>query len=196
MKSLLPLLVTAVICLFFVFDNSKLRKGNTRLCSNIETLRDTVKHYTIADSLNAATVAELQYSKKELLKQYKEDQELIKQLTKNAKLQSLKKIEVVKYDTIITELRDTIITDSGIFKKHFKYTSKWTDISGFIKDDSIQVAVANRESLVITESLVKKKFWFFKLPIRIFGYKNKRIDVVSRNPNTQIQSVEYVNICE
>lgn len=196
MKSLLPFLATVAICLFFAFDNSKLRKENTRLCSNIETLHDTITRYAIADSLNAATVAELLYSKKEMLKRYEKDQKLIKQLTKNAELHSLKKIEVIKYDTIITELHDTIITDSGIFKKHFKYTSKWTDISGFIKDDSIQVAVANRESLVITESLVKKKFWFFKLPVRIFGYKNKRIDVVSRNPNTQIQSVEFVNICE
>ena len=86
---------------------------------------------------------------------------------------------------------DTIIVDSA---KYFKYNSKWTDIEGYIMQDSLSMSIANREALLITESLEKKKFWFMRLPIWLFGYKNKRLDVVSRNPNTQIQSVEYINV--
>ena len=174
-----------------IYDNNKLRKSNKTLNNNIEVLYDSVAHYKVADSLNAAKVAELQFSEKELLRLHNDDKVLIKQLTKKAKLQAVEKIETVMHDTITLELRDTIIVDSA---KYFKYSSKWTDVEGYIMQDSLSMSIENREALLITESLEKKKFWFMRLPIWLFGYKNKRLDVVSRNPNTQIQSVEYVNV--
>lgn len=185
------LFILAVVSAVSVYDNGKLRKSNKVLCSNIEVLYDSVAHYKVADSLNAAKVAELQFSEKELLRLYCEDKILIEQLTKKAKLQTVEKIETVTHDTITVELRDTLLVDSV---KHFKHNSKWTDIEGCITQDSLSINIANREALLITESLEKKKFWFMKLPIWLFGYKNKRLDVVSRNPNTQIQSVEYINV--
>lgn len=174
-----------------IYDNNKLRKSNKTLNSNIEVLYDSVAHYKVADSLNAAKVAELQFSEKELLRLYNEDRVLIEQLTKKAKLQTFEKIETIIHDTITVELRDTLLVDSA---KYFKYNSKWTDVEGYIMQDSLSMNIANREALLITESLEKKKFWFIRLPIWLFGYKNKRLDIVSRNPNTQIQSVEYINV--
>lgn len=174
-----------------IYDNIKLRKSNMVLRNNVEVLCGSVANYKVADSLNAAKVAELQFSEKELLRLYNDDKVLIKQLTKKAKLQAVEKIETVMHDTITLELRDTIIVDSA---KYFKYSSKWTDVKGYIMRDSLSMSIANREALLITESLEKKKFWFMRLPIWLFGYKNKRLDVVSRNPNTQIQSVEYINV--
>lgn len=188
---LILFLVLVAISAISIYDNNKLRKSNKALHNNIEVLYDSVAHYKVADSLNAAKVAELQFSEKELLRLYNDDKVLIEQLTKKAKLQTVEKIETVMYDTITLELRDTIIVDSV---KYFKYNSKWTDIEGYIMQDSLSINIANREALLITESLEKKKFWFMRLPIWLFGYKNKRLDVVSRNPNTQIQSVEYVNV--
>ena len=184
-------LVLIAISIISIHDNSKLRKSNTTLQSNIEVLYDSVAHYKVADSLNAAKVAELQFKEKELLQLYNEDKALIKQLTKNAKLQTVEKIKTVVHDTITVECRDTLLVDSA---KYFKYNSKWTDIEGYIMRDSLSINIANREDLLITESLEKKKFWFMRLPVWLFGYKNKRLDVVSRNPNTQIQSVEYINV--
>lgn len=174
-----------------VSDNNRLRKDNKALNNNIEVLYDSVVHYKVADSLNAAKVAELQFSEKRLLRLYNEDRVLIEQLTKKAKLQTVEKIKAVMHDTITVELRDTLLLDSA---KYFKYNSKWTDVEGYIVQDSLSINIANREALLITESLEKKKFWFIRLPIWLFGYKNKRLDVVSRNPNTQIQSVEYINV--
>lgn len=185
------LFILIVVSAVSVYDNGKLRKSNKALHSNIEVLYDSVAHYKVVDSLNAAKVAELQFSEKELLRLYCEDKILIEQLTKKAKLQTVEKIETVTHDTITVELRDTLLVDSV---KHFKHNSKWTDIEGYITQDSLSINIANREALLITESLEKKKLWFMKLPIWLFGYKNKRLDVVSRNPNTQIQSVEYVNV--
>lgn len=174
-----------------IYNNIKLRKNNKVLRNNIEVLYDSVVHYKVADSLSAAMVAELQFSEKELLRLYNEDKVLIEQLTKKAKLQTIEKIETVMRDTITVELRDTLLVDSA---KYFKYNSKWTDVEGYIMRDSLSMNITNREALLITESLEKKKFWFMRLPIWLFGYKNKRLDVVSRNPNTQIQSVEYINV--
>ena len=174
-----------------IYDNNKLRKSNKALNNNLEVLYDSVAHYKVADSLNAAKVTELQFSEKELLRLYNEDKVLIEQLTKKAKLQTVEKIETVMHDTITVELRDTLLVDLA---KYFKYNSKWTDVEGYIMRDSLSMNITNREALLITESLEKKKFWFMRLPIWLFGYKNKRLDVVSRNPNTQIQSVEYINV--
>lgn len=174
-----------------IYDNNKLRKSNAALQNNIEVLYDSITHYKVADSLNAAKVAELQFKEKELLQLHDEDKVIIKRLTKNAKLQTVEKIETVMHDTIIAEYRDTLLVDPA---KHFKYNSKWTDIEGYIMQDSLSINITNREALLITESLEKKKFWFMRLPIWLFGYKNKRLDVVSRNPNTQIKSVEYINV--
>lgn len=180
-----------VISVASVSDNNRLRKNNKALNNNIEVLYDSVVHYKVADSLNAAKVAELQLSEKKLLRLYNEDRVLIKQLTKKAKLQTVEKIKAVMHDTITVELRDTLLLDSA---KYFKYNSKWTDVEGYVMQDSLSINIANREALLITESIEKKKFWFIRLPIWLFGYKNKRLDVVSRNPNTQIQSVEYINV--
>lgn len=193
MKQIKIILLFMLITIYAasIYDNNKLRKSNKVINNNLEVLYDSVAHYKVADSLNAAKVAELQFSEKELLRLYNDDKVLIEQLTKKAKLQTVEKIETVMHDTITLKLRDTIIVDSA---KYFKYNSKWTDIEGYIMQDSLSINIANREALLITESLEKKKFWFMRLPIWLFGYKNKRLDVVSRNPNTQIQSVEYVNV--
>lgn len=174
-----------------IYYNNKLRKSNDALNNNIEVLYDSVVHYKVADSLNAAKVAELQFSEKKLLQLYNEDRVLIEQLTKKAKLQTVEKIETIIHDTVTVKLRDTLLLDSA---KYFKYNSKWSDVEGYITQDSLSMNITNREALLITESLEKKKFLFIRLPIWLFGYKNKRLDVVSRNPNTQIQSVEYINI--
>lgn len=185
---LFMLIAISAVSLYF---NNKLRKSNDVLNNNIEVLYDSVVHYKVADSLNAAKVAELQFSEKKLLQLYNEDIVLIEQLTKKAKLQTVEKIEAIIHDTITVKLRDTLLLDSA---KYFKYNSKWSDVEGYITQDSLSMNITNREALLITESLEKKKFWFIRLPIWLFGYKNKRLDVVSRNPNTQIQSVEYINV--
>lgn len=185
------LFILIAISAVSIYDNNKLRKSNKVLRSNIEVLYDSVAHYKVADSLNAVKTTELQFSEKELLRLYNEDKVLIEQLTKKAKLQTVEKIKTVMRDTITVELRDTLLVDSA---KYFKYNSKWTDVEGYIAQDSLSMNITNRESLLITESLEKKKFWFMRLPIWLFGYKNKRLDVVSRNTNTQIQSVEYINV--
>ena len=72
--------------------------------------------------------------------------------------------------------------------------SRWTDLHGFISNDTLQVKIINREELILVESLQRKKFLGIKLPGWLFGYKREILDVVSRNPNTTIQDIEYVKL--
>ena len=187
----------AIALLVSVNNNVKLRDENKILNTNVEALCDSVSHYKVADSLNAVTVAELQFKKDELLSLRKEDQEIIKQLTKKVKLQTAEVLELKNKLQLSAALRDTVFVHSESqvdSAKIFNYNSKWTDIKGVIYEDSVSLSIENREALIITESLEKKKLGCIKLPIWLFGYKNKRLDVVSKNPNTIIESVEYINI--
>lgn len=193
MKKFKFLLIAALLAFIAasIKHNSELIEKNKILSNNIEVLHDSITRYKITDSLNAITIAELRLSKKEFAKYRSEDKKLIDELTKKLELFSTKKLNLVSKDTIKIELHDTILIDSV---KYFKYRSRWSHVDGIIYADSVELNIQNKEELIIAESFEKKRFLGIRLPVRLFGYRNKRMDVVSKNPNTQIQSVDYVNI--
>lgn len=151
---------------------------------------DSTNHYKVADSLNAIQVKELQLSLAEYKKYRADDMALIKKL-KADKAQTVVKTETKTEYKIKTEIRDSIVYKDTL--KAFQYHNKWTDIIGLLNKDSVDLQIKNREELMLVESLQRKKFLFFKLPVWLFGYKHKSLDVVSKNPNTTIVSTEYVN---
>lgn len=190
-------MLTLLGAVWLFINSTNIRKTNIALSNNIDVLYDTIFRYKISDSFNAVTIAELQFKKDELSRLHEEDQEIIKQLTKKVKLQSIENLELKNKLQINVPIHDTVIIyqdSSHYFAKTFSYCSKWTDICGVIYDDSMSINIENREALIITESLEKKKLGRIRLPIWMFGYKNKRIDAVSKNPNTLIESIEYINI--
>ena len=139
-------------------------------------LLDSLEHFKINDSLNAVTTKSLIKSLKSKIGS-NETKTIIK--------------PVIENHTRFTTLYDTVYLDSI---KSFKYNNKWTDLKGTVYKDSIHIDIKNKEELIITENLIKKKFLFFKLPVKLFGYKSKNISVISKNPNTNVIKVEYVNI--
>lgn len=176
-----------------------LHKTNKKLSlteNNQEVLLDSIKNYKIADSLNAASINALQLSIKQLNKYRTEDISIIKKLkVSNSELQQYITTQLESQKSITTRVHDTIIIyarDTIQIAKAFDYKSKWADVNGYLLNDSLRINISNRESLLISQSKVKKKFWFIKLPIWLFGYKTEKIDVVSKNPNTVIQSIEFV----
>ena len=164
----------------------RLKVENLAYRQNISVLMDSTNHYKVSDSLNAVQVKELQLSLSEYKKYRQDDQTLIKKL-KADKTQTVVKTETKTEYKIKAEIQyiDTV--------KAFKHHSKWIDIVGLLSNDSVDLQIKNREELILVESLQRKKFLFFKLPVWLFGYKHKTIDVVSKNPNTTITGVEYVN---
>lgn len=157
------------------------------------SLLDSLEQFKISDSLNAVTTKSLYLTINELKKYRSDDYKLIKSLKSKIGSNEIKTIikPVIENHTKFTTLYDTVYLDST---KHFKYKNKWTDLKGIVYKDSIHIDIKNKEELVITENLIKKKFLFFKLPVKLFGYKSKNISVISKNPNTNIIKAEYVNI--
>lgn len=157
------------------------------------SLLDSLEHFKINDSLNAVTTKSLYLTINDLKKYRADDYNLIKSLKSKIGSNETKTIikSVIENHTRFTTLYDTVYLDSI---KSFKYNNKWTDLKGTVYKDSIHIDIKNKEELIITENLIKKKFLFFKLPVKLFGYKSKNISVISKNPNTNIIKVEYVNI--
>ena len=183
--------ILSVALFGFYQYQKKLKIENLAYRQNVTVLMDSVAHYQVNDSLNASQIGELQLKLSEYRKYRKEDAELIKKLRAD-KPQTIVKTKTETKYKIKTELRDSVIYKDTL--KAINYTSYWTDLHGFISKDTIQINIANREELVLVESLQRKKFLGIKLPGWLFGYKQKTLDVISKNPNTTIADIEYVNL--
>ena len=191
MKTKIPYIIVIIILAACYISFSHLKSENKRLKANQETLLDSVKSFKISDSLKAITVGNLELSLKQYKKYHADDAIIIKQL-KGQKPEVIIKPSIQTEYKVRTELKDSIIYKDTL--KTILYKSKWNYISGFVDKDTININIINYDELLITESLQKKKFLFFRLPISIFGYKRKVLNVISKNPNTKITSAEYITI--
>lgn len=191
MKAKIPYIIALIIFVACYISSSHLKNENKKLKANQETLLDSVKSFKVSDSLKAITVGNLELSLKQYKKYHADDAILIKQL-KGQKPEAIIKPNIQTEYKVITELKDSIIYKDTL--KTILYKSKWNYISGFVDKDTINLNIINYDELLITESLQKKKFLFFRLPISIFGYKRKVLNVISKNPNTSITSAEYITI--
>lgn len=176
-----------------------LKEENKRLSNNQSALMTENNYYKVRDSLNVISTYQLEFKIAELEKYRQEDLKLIEDLkiSKSSleKIIDIKTQSVNKYKAL---LRDSVARDTVINRidtiKCFEYKSVWTDIKGCINKDTVDLQIKNRESLIAIENLEKKKFLFFKLPIWLFGYKSKKLDVISNNPNTIITNIEYIAV--
>lgn len=168
-----------------------LRNQNLAYRNNITALTDSLATYQVIDSLNAIQVGSLQLKLSEYEKLRQENANLIKSL-KSDKLQEIVSTKTHAETKIVTILKDSIVYKDTV--KTINYTSKWTDLQGFISKDTIQININNREELVLVESFQRKKFLGLKLPIWPFGHKRKTLEIVSKNPNTIITGAEYIEV--
>lgn len=195
------LVIIIAISVFFFMNNriNKLRNENERFNANQEVLLDSVEYFKIRDSINVAKVNRLSLSVTEFKKHKQEDKKLIDDLKiKASQLENVISINVKTIANLKAALKDTLIHDTitNVIDtlRYFDYKSKFTDVYGLIGNDSVQIKIENREQLKAIMYMQKKKFWFMKLPIWLFGYKTKSLDVISLNPNTVINGVEYIEI--
>ena len=182
--------ILSVAFLVFLEHEKKLKDENLAYRNNVAVLMDSVANYKVSDSLNASQIGELQISLSEYKKYRQEDAELIKQLRAD-KLQTITKTITETVSKVEIQLKDSIAYLDTL--KMIDYRSYWTDLHGYISNDTLQVDIINREELLVVESLQRKKFIGIKLPKWLFGYKRKTVDILSKNPNTTIVNIEYVN---
>lgn len=207
MKTKIAFIIVIIITIISLGGRVKrLKTENASLKSNQESLlteRDLIlsenQKYKIADSLNAAKVSQLELSLKEYKRYRASDLQLIEQLKISSS--GLEKVVSSQTETI-TKLRAGLTDsirydyDTGLIHKlkHFEYKSKWTDVSGLIdmEADSVDLSIANRESLIIVESVKYKRFLGFLW--HTGKIKSKEVDVVSENPATSIINIECISI--
>lgn len=202
MKRFIPYIVIAVLIGIIGLQFSQIfsqQKTITRIKSDMGLLLESnndlilkANHYKILDSLNVAQIKSLELTVKEFKTYREEDAKLIKSLkVRNKDLEALVSTKLETRDTILVAIHDTI---PGI--ANFNYTSTWTDLSGTIdmQQNTMQVNIANREDLDIVESVTRKRFlgflWYCK------KLESRKVDVVSRNPNTTIKNVSYTKIVQ
>ena len=193
----LAFLIVSLAVVFLINGTLKLQEENKRLTNNQAVLLDSMQTYKVADSLNVAKINVLELSLSDYKKYREEDAALIKKL-KADKLSAATSINTTTTTDIKTPVKDSIIYKDRVVPidtvKQINYDSKWTSVHGYLANDTISLNIVNREELLIAESFVKKRFIGIKLPIWLFGYKTKSVDVISKNPNTEIKNLEYIQI--
>ena len=191
--------ILLVLCMALCFITDNLSKQVKVLKNNEATLLSNAEAYRVNDSLSAMRVSQLQLSLSQFKKYREADQELIKTLQAdnkglqnviasttetNRKLQ-LKLKDSLRIDTI-TQYIDTL--------KCFSFRDSWTSVLGCFYNDSTTLTIQNTDSLIAVTNMERKRFLFFKLPIKWFGYRNKQATIISKNPYTDIKYVEYITI--
>ncbi len=164
--------------------------------SNVNTLMQSVAEYQTREDLHAASVGDLELS----LKQYKElraeDAKTIETLKLDInRLQKVITTQTESYYKHTAELRDSIkyiIKDSvqiPITVKTARRSDVWHSIIIEVYQDSVDYELKTKESLIIINHVIPKKFLWFR-----WGCKEIRTDVVNKNPYTEKINIETVTI--
>ncbi|MCL1936787.1 MAG: hypothetical protein FWF52_00115 [Candidatus Azobacteroides sp.] len=158
------------------------------------TLLDDIKSYQTKDSLNAVSLGQLELKLSEVNKYRSEDIKLIETLKVDKN--RLQKITTTQTQTIYelnANVRDSIVyLDNYIIDtlRCIHILDQWFDLNGCIDADSqFTGRFENRDSLLYVEHIIPKKFLFIK-----WGCKERRQEIVSRNPHTKITGAEYITI--
>lgn len=206
MKKVMLIIITISALALMTKYVYSLQKENNRLKSNQEILfaennmiiAESQK-YKISNGLNAVKISELELTLKEYKRYRSEDLQLIEQLkTKKSDLQKIITSQAETIDALSLKLRDSILINATTNQidtlKYFDYRSKWTDVSGYInlEQDSVNLQINNRESLKIVETVTYKRFLGFLWKTK--KIKNRQVNIVSENPNTEIINCEYISI--
>ena len=203
MKKYIGLAVAAVVAaaiVALIVQHGKikhLRAERDTYQTNTQVLMEDVKRYQTRDSLNVATIGVLELKLSEFKKYRAEDAELIKSLKiKNRDLEAVTTAQMQTISELRAELKDSIVYLPGDtverVVKCIEYRDRYLDVVGCIVDNVFSGEVVSRDSLTIVNTVQYKRFWGFLWKTK--KVKNRQIDVVSKNPHTQIMGVEYIEI--
>ena len=197
-----PLIAVACIlaaAIAFILLNQRIARltdERDRYKGNTTALLSNVEHYRVRDSLNAARVESLQLTIKEFERFRADDAVLIRELkAKNRDLSAVNKtqsetiigLKAVPRDTVVV-VRDSIVTPAVAVH----CGDAWFDFNGILTADEFTGTLRNRDSLLLAETVKYRRFLGFLWKTR--RVQDRQLDVVSRNPHTQIVGIEHVVI--
>ena len=205
----IAVLIAALIgsTIYLYNRNQFLKKDRDKYQGNTNVLLDSVKTYKTKDSLNAATIGGLRLKQSEFEKYRAADAELIKSLqTKNRDLEHVTTTQLRTINYLRGNVKDSIVYipiekpgEPG--KIEYKtdtlrcvdIVEPWFELHGCSnKAGEFTGTHINRDSLLIAVTVKRKRFLGFLWKTK--KIKDRKIDVVSKNPATEIKGVEYIEI--
>lgn len=187
----------AAILLFCAGQQRRIKQlaaERDRYAGNTAALLSDVERFKVRDSLSAARVQSLELTVKEFERFRAEDAALIKSLQKkNYDLSAANKVQAETIIELYSRPRDTvlIVRDSiRVPAVAVHCGDAWFDFDGLLTHDTFTGTLANRDSLVLAETVKYHRFLGFL-------WKTRRIDerelsVVSKNPHTEIVGLEHI----
>ena len=196
----LDYIITSALCLwiaFLYFANERLKQKNETLQTNVSILMEGAEQYTTKDSLQVATIANLELSISEYRRYKAEDKKLIESLKiDNKRLKGVINTQTEAYYQQTTLLRDSVnmllspdSVEIPVSIKTASFADQWHSLNVTIQGDSLNYKLKTIESLLVTNHIVPKRFLFFK-----YGCREVRTEVVSRNPYVKDVQVESITI--
>lgn len=185
--------LVAIILLSGQLDRT--RQERDRYRNNTDALLEDVERYRVLDSLSGARVESLELTVKEFERYRAEDAKLIKALkAKNRDLAAIASTQTQTTLALLTIARDTVvIRDSVEIKVRTVYCGDpWYDFRGMLAGEEFTGELVCRDSLLVAETVKRGRFLGFLWKTK--RIKDRRLDVVSRNPHTEIRSVEHIVI--
>lgn len=173
----------------------ELKAESVRNQNNAEALLEDVERYRVLDSLSGARVQSLELSLREFERYRAEDARIIERL--KARNRDLTEMANAQTQTVIemrTTVRDTVIVRDSARVEAMAVScgDPWYDFRGLIAGGVFSGKLACRDSLLVAETVRRKRF--LGILWKTGKIKDRRLDVVSRNPHTEIKSVEHVVI--
>ena len=189
------IVIIATLCLLSIQQSEikRLREEMSRYERNTETLLSDIHTYKVRDSLSAARVNALELSVKEFERFRAEDASLIREMTaKNRDLSAINKTQAETILKLRATPKDTVIIRDSIRVNAKKVScgDYWYTFEGLMTDDEFTGTLANRDSLLLVESVRYKRFLFWKTK----KVKDRQLDVASKNPHTTILGIENIVI--
>lgn len=172
-----------------------LKQERDRGVKNVETLLSDAEQYRTRDSLNAATIGALELTVEEYERFRAEDAALIRTLRAEKRdLQAVTKAQTETIMELSAVPRDTVIIRDSVAMPAVAVHAgdAWYDFDGLLTEKEFTGSLVNRDSLLVVETVQYKRFLGFLWKIK--RVKNRKIDIVSRNPHTTIMGTEFVKI--
>lgn len=199
-KYIYPIAVILILLTALGWQGSRLRKVKAErdvYRSNTETLLSDAERYRTRDSLSAISVRSLELKLSEferfraedaaLIRTLRADRKQLEQVT-TAQLQTIYDLQGRVRDSLV--YRDNLITDT---LRCLDIADKWFDLHGCTdRSGAFFGTFVNRDSLLYVEYVIPKRFLGFLWKTK--RIKERRQEVVSRNPHTEVVSAEFVTI--
>lgn len=172
-----------------------LNEERNRYRANTTALLQDVERYRTSDSLGAVKAKVLSLKLSELERYRAQDMKTIESL--KIKKRELEQVTTMQMQTI-ADLRGTV-ADTIVVVEEARDTvevlhvsDEWIDLHGIIYDGAFDGTLEVRDSLTIVETVQRKRFLGFLW--RTKRIKSREVDVVNKNPYSQIVGLETIRI--